>query len=149
MSPGASDAEILAAEARIGRRLPPSYRAFLQTSASSGAAYLPVGEIDRFRVRESEWLAGFLQAAGAYQDAPSLLPDDPTDPATFAISQLADAVVITQPVDERVSLLNPAVTDADGEWEAWDFANWYPGAYRIGRSPPSTSPRRRMMGASG
>jgi hypothetical protein len=130
MSPEASDAEIAAAETRLGLRLPPSYRSFLQTPDDSDGAYLAVGEIDRFGVREPEWLAGFLQGARAYGNAPSLLPEDPTDPATFAIDQLADTVVITHPADERVFLLNPAVTDADGEWEAWDFANWYPGAYR-------------------
>ena len=44
--------------------------------------------------------------------------------------QLADTVVISTTGDERLLLLNPAASDAAGEWEAWDFANWYPGAYR-------------------
>jgi hypothetical protein len=130
MTPGASDAEIAAAEARLGLRLPASYRSFLQTTAGSEGAYLSVAEIDRFRVREPEWLAGFLLGAATYRGGPSLLPDDPTDPATFAIDQLADTVAITRPVDERLFLLNPAVIDPGGEWEAWDLANWYPGAFR-------------------
>ena len=130
MSPGASDAEISAAETRLGLRLPPSYRAFVQSPDAGDDAYLPVDEIERFQVREAEWLAGFLEGAGSSGDTPPLLPDDPLDPATFALGQLADTVVISHPVDERVFLLNPAVADADGEWEAWDFANWYPGAYR-------------------
>ena len=27
-------------------------------------------------------------------------------------------------------LLNPEIRTADGEWEAWVFANWFPGARR-------------------
>ena len=34
------------------------------------------------------------------------------------------------PFDQRVLLINPASVDQGGEWEAWDFASWYPGAYR-------------------
>jgi hypothetical protein len=142
MSPGASDVEIDAAEARLGLRLPPSYRSFLRSRADGDAdAFLPVTEIDRFRVREPEWLAAFLDGAASNADGPSRLPDDPADPATFAVDQLGDTVVISHPVDERVFLLNPAVTGADGEWEAWDFANWYPGAYRY----PSFSDLRRAV----
>jgi hypothetical protein len=33
-------------------------------------------------------------------------------------------------VDDGVLLLNPAVVTADGEWEAWFFASWLPGANR-------------------
>lgn len=32
--------------------------------------------------------------------------------------------------DVRMLLLNPRVTFPDGEWEAWDYASWYPGVYR-------------------
>ena len=38
--------------------------------------------------------------------------------------------MISTTVDERVLLINPAAMYQGGEWEAWDFANWYPGAYR-------------------
>src|SRR4029077_535472 len=99
MSAGASDAEIAVAEARLGLRLPASYRSFLQMTDGLDGVYLPVSEIDRFRVREPEWLAGFLEGASAYGDAPSQLPDDPTDPATFAVDQLAETVVISHPID--------------------------------------------------
>jgi hypothetical protein len=32
--------------------------------------------------------------------------------------------------DSAILLLNPEVVTPDGEWEAWDFANWHPGAVR-------------------
>jgi hypothetical protein len=43
---------------------------------------------------------------------------------------LAGTVVVTTTEDMRLLLLNPAKVDAAGEFEAWDFAPWYPGAYR-------------------
>ena len=46
------------------------------------------------------------------------------------VDQLAETIVISTIVDERVLLINPAAMYQGGEWEAWDFANWYPGAYR-------------------
>ena len=33
-------------------------------------------------------------------------------------------------VDVRLLLLNPRVRFPDGEWEAWDYAAWYPGVVR-------------------
>src|SRR5262249_49221949 len=32
--------------------------------------------------------------------------------------------------DDGIYLLNPEILTADGEWEAWFFANWIPGARR-------------------
>ena len=32
--------------------------------------------------------------------------------------------------DSAIYLLNPKVVTPDGEWEAWFFANWLPGAAR-------------------
>jgi len=39
-------------------------------------------------------------------------------------------LTISEPGDSAIFLLNPEVVDANGEWEAWFFANWYPGAAR-------------------
>jgi hypothetical protein len=58
------------------------------------------------------------------------LADDPRDPATMPAEQLGDTIVVSTSVDSRVLLLNPRSMDPTGEWEAWDFATWYPGAYR-------------------
>ncbi|HEX5579320.1 MAG TPA: hypothetical protein VFY43_06615, partial [Candidatus Limnocylindria bacterium] len=126
-----------AAEARLELRLPPSYRAHVLAGADlpgdHGLTLLPVSEIDRFGRRESAWLAGWTQGhewAEAAYGSSDRLGDDPTDPATFPARQLGDTIVVSTTVDERVLLINPASTEAGGEWEAWDFANWYPGAYR-------------------
>ena len=44
--------------------------------------------------------------------------------------QQSDAIVVSTTADTRALLINPGRIDAGGEWEAWDFATWYPGAYR-------------------
>ena len=131
------EGEIQAAEARLHLRLPPSYRAHMLGGAElpgdHGLTLLPVSEIDRFGRRESAWLAGWTSGhawAEAAYGSGDRLGDDPADPATFPARQLGDTIVISTTVDERVLLINPATADPGGEWEAWDFANWYPGAYR-------------------
>lgn len=133
----ATEEEIAAAEARLGQRLPPSYRAHLASGGSlpgdHGMALLEPGLIDRFSRREPEWLEAWMDGyQSGYEGpaSPGALANDPNDPATMPAEQLADTIVISTAGDERLLLLNPAVADEAGEWEAWDFANWYPGAYR-------------------
>jgi hypothetical protein len=140
--------EVRAAEARLGLRLPPSYRTQLLTAADlpgdHGLTLLPVAEIDRFGRREPDWLAAWLQGyeiGAAQYGSGTALPDDPADPATMPTDQLADAIVISTTADERVLLINPAAMRVDGEWEAWDFATWYPGAYRY----PSFAEMRQAL----
>jgi hypothetical protein len=133
----ASEAEISTAEARLGLRLPPSYRRTLVSGhdlpGDHDLKLLGVGEIDRFATREPEWLDAWLEGYRSTPhpgDGEAAVLDDPNDPATLPADQLGDTIIISTTSDERLLLLNPAVTDASGEWEAWDFANWYPGAYR-------------------
>jgi hypothetical protein len=133
----AREEEILAAEARLGLRLPPSYLRHLRATpdlpGGHGLALLPVSEIRPFRHSEPEWLAGWVEGyeiGAAMLNSGDSLEDDPADPATMPTDQLADTVVISSVNDQRVLLINPASIDPGGEWEAWDFATWYPGAYR-------------------
>ena len=129
--------EIQATEDRLGLRLPASYRDHLLAAAGLPGNHqltlLPVGEIDRFARCEAEWLAGWMEG---YRSVPGpstpteQLPDDPGDPATMPAEQLGDTIVVSTTADSRVLLINPGRMGAGGEWEAWDFATWYPGAYR-------------------
>ena len=43
---------------------------------------------------------------------------------------LTETIQVSDAHDGAVYLLCPAVVDGDGEWEAWLFANWLPGAVR-------------------
>jgi len=133
----ALEEEIRAAEARLGLRLPASYRAQLLSSVDlpgdEGLVLLPVGEIGRFALREPEWLAAWMEGYDSVANSPDLvepLPDDPDDPATMPVDELGDTIVISTTGDMRLLLLNPSRVDDAGEWEAWDFATWYPGAHR-------------------
>lgn len=47
----------------------------------------------------------------------------------FDVRYLSTAIQISE-VDDGVLLLNPAIVTPEGEWEAWFFANWLPGALR-------------------
>ena len=48
----------------------------------------------------------------------------------FRIEYLESAVEVSDIGDSAIFLLNPQVVTPDGEWEAWFFANWLPGASR-------------------
>ncbi len=112
--PGASAEEIADAERRLGTTLPPGYRSFLATTNGFG----PIGSFVR-RLRpadEIRWLSDedpeliriWVEATG----------DD----------ALAATLVVSDEEDGARLLLNPAVVDEEGEWEAWFFAHWVPGA---------------------
>jgi HEAT repeat protein len=115
-SDGAPEEEVAAAESRLGIELPPTYRAFLSTTNGFG----PVGFFVR-RLRPVEELVW--------------LRDE--DPELIAIwteetqeSELAETLAVSDEYDGARVLLNPAIVDENGEWEAWFFAHWVPGAER-------------------
>jgi hypothetical protein len=74
--PGATDAQVAAAESRLGVNLPPSYSEFLKATngllqpysyvASYGGDFWPVAEIDWFPMRNSEWIEAY---AGVDEDS--------------------------------------------------------------------------------
>jgi len=109
--PGAAESQITTLEQRIGRRLPPSYRSFLM--ASNGflapdtfiSGLYGTESVDWFRVRHADW-------AHAYRDTYPHLG------SCLQVSEVGDAVI----------LLNPSVEANEGEWQAYFFANWIPGA---------------------
>lgn len=50
--------------------------------------------------------------------------------AAFRRAYLQTALEISLEQDGAILLLNPRVVTDDGEWEAWFFADWNPGARR-------------------
>lgn len=138
--PGATEAQLGAAEVRLGARLPPSYRQFL--AVTNGWRHTgtfidrlwPAEEIDWFRVRHQDWIDAYTDPA---DDAPVPLSDeayrvygDEQSSVTFRPADLRAALEISDVGDSAILLLNPCVVAPDGEWEAWFFANWLPGASR-------------------
>ncbi|UWZ83791.1 SMI1/KNR4 family protein [Occallatibacter riparius] len=131
--PGATETEIALAEERLGVRLPPTYRAFL--AETNGFDHIgpfiyrlyKVEEIEWFRVRNQDWIE-------AYQVGDDTSPEEhlanPDDCVRFRAAYLSSCLQISEEGDSAVVLLNPEVVNDEGEWEAWFFANWNPGARR-------------------
>ena len=122
--PGATEAQITALETRIGARLPPSYRQFLAVSngwRNTGAFIYKMWsaeEVEWFRVRNQEWI-----------DIWNSIDDDDSYPDHEGRG-MKTALEISDTGDAAILLLNPQVITPDGEWEAWFFSNWNPGARR-------------------
>jgi hypothetical protein len=134
--PPASEEAIRAAEQRLCVALPPSYRVFLLVSdgwrrtSSFIDRLFSVQEIDRFASLNPEWLAVWTRKLSGVSEAEHRRYGDPAHDITFCTEYLHEAIQISHEGDQAVYLLNPAIVAPDGEWEAWLFASWMPGARR-------------------
>lgn len=130
----ASEEEIAAAERRLGVLLPPSYRAFLETSNGWRRTtpfigrIRPAGEINWFRVENEQWAEIYAEQGSDLTDTEYFDYAEGGAPDHRA-SHMKSLLQISD-VDDGVYLLNPDAVTPDGEWEAWFFANWTPGATR-------------------
>ena len=139
--PGATAEQLDVAEARLGVTLPPSYREFLtvtngwrQTGTSIWRMW-STEEIDWFRARNADWIDAYVNPFGGLEglsltDEEYLVYGKSQDSVRFRVEYLESALEISDEGDSAIYLLNPEVVTADGEWEAWFFANWLPGASR-------------------
>jgi cell wall assembly regulator SMI1 len=124
----ATETEIAAAEARLGIALPPSYREFLLVSngwhdtGTDIESILPIDEIDWLRDLNPDLIGIWMDSAG--QEG---WPDDPVEGVNY--HHFAKTLAVSGGYEAYV-LLNPEVISPDGEWEAWLFADWIPGAGR-------------------
>ncbi len=140
---GASEADIVRAEARLGQTLPPSYREFLRTSNGWRQTGLFIDklwsteEVDWFRMRhQKDWIDAWTMGSG-YYGTPEPVPDaeyfvygKKQRPESLRVEYLETALEISAEGDACVYLLNPQVVTREGEWEAWFLASWLPGASR-------------------
>jgi hypothetical protein len=77
--------------------------------------------VDWFRTSHQDTIDIWVEAVGALADAPDRFEQYlPTALQVSAVEHAGSAVY----------LLNPRVVAADGEWEAFYFAHWVPGADR-------------------
>ena len=116
----ASEAAIASTEARLGIRLPSSYRGFLAVSngwhypSSFIGRVRPVEQLAPFVAENRDW-AVIYAAAGDHVGRHI--------PTTIQLSRYEHDAG-----DDALMLLAPAALSATGEMEAWFFANWVPGA---------------------
>jgi hypothetical protein len=113
--------------------LPPSYKSFLketngwrETGGSTGRL-LAVEEIEWFQSKHPDWLDVWMSGwmAGGLDIA---LDENDQVQGEVDYHHLDQTLAISEVGDEAIMLLNPSVQTPDGEWEAWLFANWLPGA---------------------
>jgi len=145
--PGATEEELATAEDRLGVSLPPSYRAFLSLTNGWRTVDLFVQQL--WSTEEIEWLAVLDQDgidAWRMGEEPMgrvpPVPDaeyfayDKNGKATNELALRSDYLQTALRISDveyggtGVYLLNPRVVTQDGEWEAWFWAHWIPGAYR-------------------
>ena len=137
--PPASNRDITVAEERLGIILPPSFREFLKTSngfcrpTHSIERVRGIQDIDWFRAQNRDWIKAFTKPS-IYGPAPEICDEDyfayGQYVEAFRSAHLKEALQVSEVRDAAVYLLNPQVINHDGEWEAWFFANWVPGARR-------------------
>ncbi len=141
---GATEAQIAGCEARLGTRLPPSYRSFLATSdgfhlpGGLVPQLLSAGEIEWLRVKDPETVRAWLEGEALF-GPPEPVTDgeygvygEEQETGTLRLEYLETALQISERerAGTAVILLNPQVVTAEGEWEAWCLAHWLPGAAR-------------------
>lgn len=127
-APGATENQLAALESRLGRRLPPSYRSFLQVSNGFIQPGVIVPRV--LGTDEADWYrAGHQDVIDVWTEA--LRGQDTAGRDTFE-RHLPSCLQVSEVerVGSAVYLLNPEVVDAAGEWEAFYFAHWVPGANR-------------------
>ncbi|HEY0735485.1 MAG TPA: SMI1/KNR4 family protein [Herpetosiphonaceae bacterium] len=137
--PGATEAEIQQAEARLGTQLPPSYREFLKVSNGWRITspfierVWSTSEVAWFAERNQHWIDAYRSAEGMDRTVPDsqyFVYGEGQDPVLFRVEYLQTALEVSEEGDSAIYLLNPKVVTPDGEWEAWLLANWLPGAQR-------------------
>jgi hypothetical protein len=137
--PAATEAELELLERRLLCRLPPSYRSFLATS--NGFGLISCFIYDLCSTDEVNWLVQEdpelvklweedpITDDPELADQPYLLYDDNQFAGTLRPGHMRQCLMISHWGDAGFLALNPA-QQHEGEWEAWHFANWHPGAVR-------------------
>ena len=126
----ASDTDLDALAARIGKPLPPSYRAFLATT--NGMIYVaPLNVVTMVSADAVVPLttANFPGIEVWLAMADAAVPHEPAAGGPLPGRALARAWVISSIEDGDVYFIFPDLAGADGEWPVWFFGPKNPGAY--------------------
>ena len=141
--PGATEKQIVAAEKRLGIRLPPSYREFLRVTNGWRMVtnfihkLWSVSEIgwhdERHREENDAWMEAWMEGGPVEDISDEEYRDYGRNPSSlsqpFRPQYLRTALEVSSWTD-GIYLLNPQTINVDGEWEAWFFAPWNLGASR-------------------
>ena len=133
--PPASPEDIHQLESRLQIALPTSYKEFLLTS--NGLKILSTTYWNIFPSDQVTFLRDFdPHLVSIWENGNDDISDDEyfvygeeQDSVTLRGKYMKNCVAVSGWGDAGILLLNPEIK-FDDEWEAWSFANWYPGAYR-------------------
>jgi hypothetical protein len=135
--PGATEEQLQRAESRLGVQLPPSYRQFLATTNGwrmTGTFIYRLWsteEVDWFRVRNQDWIDAYTESETVpIPDNQYFVYGPGQDSVWIRTEYLPGMLEISDTGQEAIYLLNPNIVTPEGEWEAWFFGNWLPGADR-------------------
>ncbi len=153
--PGATEQQLAQVEAQLRMPLPPSYRDFLkvsngwrQTTPFIHKLWSTEG-IALFASRHLKWIEAFTETHESTHfsfdqaeeldelweplsiaDADYFTYGEEQDCSQVRVEYLKTAIEISDVGESAIYLLNPQVVTETGEWEAWFFADWLPGADR-------------------
>lgn len=140
--PPATEKELVKLEKRLKTPLPPSYREFLLVSNGwkfPGAFIydmLPADKVGWFRKLHGDWIEAWLEGEETVGEPIEVTHEEhcvygpDQNCCKFRTQYWRETLAISEIGDSAIYLLNPKVVNANGEWEAWFFANWSPGATR-------------------
>jgi hypothetical protein len=142
--PGATEAQIAWAEARLKTTLPLSYREFLKVAngwpmvAPLLGRFWSTEEIEWLATRRSSLIEDWMMGQELYgqiepvSDEEYFVYGKEQDSISMRVEYLRSALEISDfdARDGAIYLLNPQVVTPEGEWEAWYLASWLPGATR-------------------
>ncbi|MFD7704366.1 SMI1/KNR4 family protein [Streptomyces caelestis] len=118
-APPAAEAEIAAAEERLGTRLPPSYRRFLGVS---NGWRLDGGSVYRLgAAHEIDWFGDPFDMTPAYRQG---LTERSTEQEVLLAGMWRRALQLETDSDMSHALLDPGDTDEDGEWALYVYKGW-------------------------
>jgi hypothetical protein len=123
-------------ESRLEMTLPPSYKEFL--SVSNGLKILSTTYWNIFPAEQVNFLRDFDPHLVSVWDKDIFNVDDEEyfiygeeqNSTCLRGYYMKSCLAVSGWGDAAIILLNPEVKFNE-EWEAWAFANWYPGAYRF------------------
>ncbi|MER5551532.1 SMI1/KNR4 family protein [Streptomyces sp. NPDC002793] len=118
--PGADEAAIAAAERRLGRRLPPSYREFLAVSDGWHVDQM-AGVYQLGGVADIGWFQDPYDMTRLYEGN---LDDNPRQEDTLLAGMWQRALQLETDSDMSHALLDPGDTDQDGEWALYVHKGW-------------------------
>ncbi|MGY6021845.1 SMI1/KNR4 family protein [Streptomyces spinosirectus] len=118
--PGADEAAIAAAEERLGRRLPPSYREFLAVSDGWHVDQM-AGVYQLGGAADIDWFRDPYDMTSLYEED---LGDDPSYEDVLLAGMWRRALRLETDSDASYALLDPGDSDEDGEWALYLYHGW-------------------------